>query len=107
MALTAPRSDLYAPCISKTFTTFSAVQTLHVEPTKLSTGAAPAGINHLPSSIFVKAAAADVLEFTDALGVTNTLTFVRAFDGTLPFTCAALTANTTVDSVTASWNPEP
>lgn len=104
MGLRSARSDLFTPAITKTFTSFAAALVLHEATGTTATGAAPAGINHLPATIFVKAAAADVLEYLDALGVTNTVTFVRAFDGTLPFTCAAITTNTTVDSVTAAWH---
>jgi hypothetical protein len=104
MGLVSKRTDRNAPAITKTFTTFAAAQVLHEATGSTATGAAPAGINHLPSSIYVKAAAADVLEYIDALGVTNSLTFVRAFDGTLPFVFASLTTNTTVDSVTVAWH---
>ena len=107
MALITVRSDLHPPGVSKNFTTFAAAQVLHIETGKTATAAAPAGINHLPSSIYVKAAAADVLEYKDVLGNTVSLTFVRAFDGTLPFVFSELTANCTVDSVTVAWHVEP
>lgn len=105
--LRQPRSDQIAPAISKTFTSFAAAQVLHEDAAHLATGAAPTGIRHLPSSIYVQAAAGDVLEFIDQLGNTVAITYVRAFDGTLPFVFASLTTNTTVDAVTASWHVHP
>jgi hypothetical protein len=107
MALISVRSDVITPPVVKVFTTFAAQQNLHVATGSAALAAAPANINHLPAKIFVQAAAADVLEFIDTLGNTCSMTFVRAFDGALPFTFAALTANTTVDAVTVAWNVEP
>lgn len=105
MALRSVRSDQFAPCVSKTFTSFGAAQVLHEATGSTATGAAPAGINHLPASIFVIAEAGDVLVFTDAFAVSNTLTFTSGFYGALPFTIASITAtSTTVTSVTASWH---
>lgn len=106
--LRQPRTDQVPPGYSvKTFTSFAAAQVLHEDSAHLATGAAPTGVRHLPSSIYVQAAAGDVLEFIDQLGNTSSMTFVRAFDGTLPFIFAALTTNTTVDAVTCAWHPHP
>lgn len=106
MGLVTVASDKYPPSITKTFTTFTAALTLHEATGRTSTGAAPAGINHLPSSIFVIAEAGDVLAYKDAKDVANVLTFTAAFYGTLPFTIAEITeTSTTVTSVTASWHP--
>lgn len=106
MGLVSVRSDQYAPSITKTFTSFVAALTLHEATGKTATGAAPAGINHLPASIFVIAEAADVLVYKDAKGVSNTLTFASAFYGSLPFTISEITeTSTTVTSVTAAWHP--
>lgn len=110
MGLVSVRSDQYAPCLTKTFSTaassFAAKLTLHEATGKTATGAAPAGINHLPASIFVEAEAADVLAWKDAFGVANVKTFTGAFVGTLPFTIAEITeTTTTVVSVTVAWHP--
>lgn len=106
MALRSVRSDQYAPCLSKTFTTFSAALTLHEETGKTATGAAPAGINHLPASLFIVAEAGDVLAYKDVFAVANVITFTSAFYGAVPFTAASITeTTTTVTSITASWHP--
>ena len=107
MALVPARSDLYTPSVVKVFTTFATTQTLHEAVGASATGAAPAAINHMPARLFVGAAAADVLAGTDAFGNAVSITFVRAFDGALPFVLAALASSTTVDHVTVAWNPEP
>jgi hypothetical protein len=106
MALRSIRSDQFAPCISKTYTTFTAALTLHEAVGESATGAAPAGINHLPASIFVVAEAGDVLAYKDAKGGANSITFTALFYGTLPFTIAEITeTTTTATSVTAAWHP--
>lgn len=106
MGLVSVRSDQYAPSITKTFTDFSAALTLHEATGKTATGAAPAGINHLPASVFIIAEAGDVLVYKDSKGTSNTLTFASGFYGALPFTIAEITeTTTTVTSVTVAWHP--
>lgn len=106
MALRCVRSDQTPPCVTKTFTSFVAALVLHEATGSTATGAAPAGISHLPSSVFVVAEAGDVLAYKDAFDVANSITFASAFYGTLPFTIASVTeTTTTVTSITAAWHP--
>lgn len=113
MALRTPRTDLHVPSISRTFLAAglgaAVVLADQLEPNNsISPAGAPAaGINHLPSSLFVGAAAGQILEWTDALGNANSFTFVAAYTGPLPFTARSIGgAATTVGFITVSWHPE-
>jgi hypothetical protein len=110
MAFRTPRTDLHPPSISRTFTDFTNDIPLcdQSEPTLATNpaGAPAPDINHLPSSVFVNAAAADVFAWEDILGNANSITFDAAFVGELPFTIVSIDSTTTVTSVTVSWHPE-
>lgn len=104
MAKITVRDDLHAPCLFKTFSDPSADQALDIS-SDLS-GAAPAGINHLPCMIFVHAEAGKILHLEDILGNVNSHTFTAAFYGSIR--CAPAVLGSETDCiVTVFWNPEP
>lgn len=106
MANSPVRDDIVAPTYFRTFTTFAADRTLHLDTT--NGGAAPAGINHLPCSLFVVAEAGDILEIYDSTGTANTITFTGVtFTGLIRCAPTVLGDATTCVSVTVNWNPEP
>jgi hypothetical protein len=100
MALITERDDLHPPSLFKTFSNPTADQTLHIA-TELG-GAAPAGINRLPCSIFVDAEAGEILHLEDITGAVNSHTFVAAFYGSIRCAPAVLGDETTC-SVTVFW----
>jgi len=114
MALRTPRTDLHVPAISRTFTTadygaadIALADQLEPNNSVSPAGAPAAGINHLPSVLFLVAEAGQALSWEDILGNINTITFVAPFYGTLPFTARIIRGpETTAASVTASWHPE-
>lgn len=110
MALRTPRTDLHPAPIQRTFTSFAAQIVLadQLEPslTTSPNGAPGSGINHLPSTVFVHADAADVFAWTDILGNANSITFAVAYTGPLPFTIRTIETSTTVVAVTCAWHPE-
>lgn len=119
MALRTPRTDLHPASISRTFTTAGAQIVLadQLEPSLTASppsGAPAAGINHLPSTIFLlPPVGGGAFVWLDVLGNTNTFTFPAAaatFIPTpvaLPFTMKSIEAGTAAGFVvTASWHPE-
>lgn len=115
MALRTPRTDLHPPTISRTFVTAGAQIILadQLEPSgELSPAGAPmAGVNHLPSSVFVLSpAGGGTLVFLDAFGNSNSIVYPANATGgphTLPFVFRSIEAGTTAGfSITVSWNPE-
>lgn len=103
MALCTVRNDLHNPPLSRTYTSFGSVITLHQK----SPSAPDVPVDHLPCGMFVNADAADVLAYKDALGVVNTITFAAAVSQYLPITASTLETTTTCNSVTVCWNVEP
>lgn len=97
-----PRPDnIHPPALFKQFTNPASDQNLHTSSD--SGGAAPAGVNHLPSSIFVHAEAGQILHLEDALGNIASHTFTAAFYGAIRCAPAVLGTETTC-SVTVFWH---
>lgn len=110
MSLRSPRTDLHPSSIQRTFTSFGSqivlADQLEASGALSPNGAPAAGINHLPSNVFIHADAADVFAWTDLLGNANSITFAVAFTGELPFTIKTIETTTTVVAVVCSWHPE-
>jgi hypothetical protein len=104
MAKSTVRDDLMSPSFFKTFANPTGDQVLHLDAT--NGGAAPAGINHLPCMIFVRAEAGEILHIEDVVGAVSSHTFIAPFYGMIR--CApTILGDETTASVTVFWNPEP
>jgi FtsP/CotA-like multicopper oxidase with cupredoxin domain len=89
--------ERYPPVYQRTFTDFDPALTLH-------STSAPTNAQYLPAELIVNHDTADVLEWTDVDGVTNTITFASAGVTRLRIPAVTITTNTTVVSVTVCWS---
>lgn len=118
MALRTPRTDLHPAPIERTFVLPGAAPVVladQLEPNNsLSPAGAPAaGINHLPSKIWVVITTTGTLVWTDNLGNVNTTAALPVGCFELPFTFKAIgdsvggvTVGTAIGTLTAAWHPE-
>jgi hypothetical protein len=88
------RSDMYAPCVMKTFATATAADLTGVD--------APRNAQHLPCGVIVQGAGNFV--FNDINGVTNTIAIAAGAPLYLPIAPAALLVGNTIASTTVCWN---
>jgi hypothetical protein len=114
MALRTPRADLHPPVYSRTFTTAGSqfVFADSLEASGSDTLNAPAGFNHLPSSVLVSTAAlvagtTATFVWQDASSTVNTLVLPVPSVVNMPFSIRTIGAASTAGLVvTVSWHPE-
>lgn len=117
MSLRTPRTDLHPAPISRTYTLTSGGATVTVaDQTEASgaqspAGAPAAGINHMPSTLWLVVATAGTFIWTDLLGTVNTTASIAIGTYVLPFTLRTIgdplgTMGTVVGTLTASFHPE-
>lgn len=112
MSLRTPRIDLHPPIYSRTFATSDGVQRVFANQLEQSGSDAldaPAGINHLPTSVVVSNPTAGALNFVwqDASSTVNTLSIPQNTCTNMPFSIRTIgAASASGLFVTVSWHPE-
>lgn len=117
MSLRSPRTDMHPASISRTFAltsggaTVTVADQLEASGATSPAGAPAAGINHLPSTLWLVVATAGTFIWADILGNVNTSASLAVGVYILPFTLKAIgdpggTMGTVVGSLTATWHPE-
>jgi hypothetical protein len=117
MSLRSPRTDLHPAPISRTFTltnggaSVTVADQLEASLATSPAGAPAAGINHLPSTLWLVVTTAGTFVYADILGNVNTTASIAVGAYQLPFTLKSIgdpggTQGTLVGSLTCTWHPE-
>lgn len=111
MALRSPRTDLHPSSIQRTFVlpvagTTPLADTLEPSNALSPAGAPAAGIDHLPSTLWLVVSTTGTFIWTDILGNVNTSGALPVGVFELPFTIKTIEVGTAIGTLTASWHPE-